>query len=198
MTPDQIRDRILAGTVTLDDLEAGDHCDDDVYAASQEIRRLRAERDARDSAQVTHWADGPDAPGCWRHHLGCAVAEVERLRSAVSSACHQLAHYTLTMEDEAERLRADLAEARAEIAAYRGLPEGGLPGWERNPYTRNGYRREEGGTVLTSGGVDGARWMVTRAGTADYASGWTDTPRAAMRAAEAEAVRRGWLPGEGA
>ena len=41
MTPEQIHDRILAGTVTLDDLEAGDHCDDDVYAASQEIRRLR-------------------------------------------------------------------------------------------------------------------------------------------------------------
>lgn len=53
---------------------------------------------------TTHWADGPDNAGCWRHHHGCAIGEVERLR-------------------------AEIAEARAEVAAYRGLPEGGLPGW---------------------------------------------------------------------
>ena len=96
MTPDQIRDRILAGTATLDQIAEGAHCDDDVYAASQEIRRLRtamlqiAARLVRGEGAVS---DDPAEHG------------YRRIPARVAKAIRD-------SEDQLKRLGSELADAR--------------------------------------------------------------------------------------
>jgi hypothetical protein len=93
---------------------------------------------------------------------------------------------------ERDEARAQLAEALAEVAAFQGRPEGGLPGWGPlgGGCYRKAYRRLGRGWFLM---VNDRQWYVS-GDDAPSATGEADSPRAAMRAAEAEAVRRGWLP----
>lgn len=93
--------------------------------------------------------------------------------------------------DQFEEARAKLEEARLEIAAHRGEPEGGLPGWEWDGQNSRWllHPSEEcwAWTHRCAREEDGWFWC-SRGVTERYA----DTPRKAMRAAE-DALRYGGL-----
>lgn len=88
-------------------------------------------------------------------------------------------------------LRAERDELAAEVAAYQGRPEGGLPGWIRGTYNdQPAWLR-----VLRNGQTlyvyqDGSEWCWTLCVPGGY--GTASTPRAAMRKAEAAREARGW------
>ncbi len=93
-----------------------------------------------------------------------------------------------------------VGEARAEIAAYQLRPEGALPGWEARSLPPSGEWRlaVEGVRLYIWAHTHPVPWMAVHSPAMDMATGAADTPRAAMRAAEAEARRRGWLGGDDA
>ena len=97
------------------------------------------------------------------------------------------------MADEAiAPLEAEVAELRAEVAAYQGRPEGALPGWEP---MRGTYQRIEGSMRMTAHvhSVHGSWWGLYREGAWLVDDVMGRTPRAAMRACEDAARARGWL-----
>lgn len=123
-------------------------------------------------------------------------ARAERDREVVINRCS---------EDTKIRLATELLEARREIAAFQGRPEGAIsPEWEsllmgngRRLWTRD----VDGGRSLRVEVHDGV--VVRIVGVEHGPAGpfaWSDmpaepvTPRLAMRAAEAAARARGWLP----
>jgi hypothetical protein len=101
--------------------------------------------------------------------------------------------------DSCDAYAAEVAELRAEIAAYQGRPEGALPGWQ--PWMHSeAWRHSAMGSLLevrrgyADVGIPSGRWVwVLRYEKSGEAAGSELTPRAAMRAAEAAARARGLL-----
>ena len=117
------------------------------------------------------------------------LATIHLKRSAIGGVDREAVEVLLATLD---RLAADLLEARREIAAGMGQPEGGLPGWEWDAKNSRWFLLLPGGSW---GHVRGSRrpeWGWFWWSTALDRGGYVDTPRAAMRAAE-EALRAGGL-----
>src|ERR1051325_7003057 len=106
-----------------------------------EVDRLTAER-----MEVRLIEDG-DAPAVVRiqDRIAAQHADHERQReiwrkslaSTALSAADRMDRLTIAAakaEEERDAARAELAEARAEIAAYQGRPEGALEGWGLGEY----------------------------------------------------------------
>lgn len=88
------------------------------------------------------------------------------------------------------RLQAERDELAAEVAAYQGRPEGGLPGWIRGTYNdQPAWLRVFPDRTLAAY-LDGAEWCWTLCIPGGY--GAKPTPRAAMREAETCARSIGW------
>ena len=89
-------------------------------------------------------------------------------------------------------------EARAEVAAYQGRPEGALPGWTvyTHGYDGHGYRRDIDAlrrlVVRVSHGML-VQWNMSNDGVGVIDEASAATPRAAMRAAENAALAWRWL-----
>jgi hypothetical protein len=127
------------------------------------------------------------------------IGPPEEVPTTLAERARLMAVELATEAEEAGRARAQLAEALAEVAAFQGRPEGGLPGWEVWGDDPPRFQRDDGAEWRLYADADGS-WEVQDHRATDVrvppvvGKANPPTPRAAMRAAEAEAVRRGWLP----
>jgi hypothetical protein len=145
-----------------------------VYPASGVLRDAQNWRAIRD---VVHQVDA-------EHRLGGKMADDD----VVDVAVRALRKFPALVAEGA-RLKAELAEALAEVAAYEGRPEGGLPGWK---YKNGTWRRQVSDRPKCFLAAYSTGWGISREGSAG-AVGKAPSLRARMRAAEDEARRLGWL-----
>lgn len=121
-----------------------------------------------------------------------AVGVIGRLADQIDGFRADAAADQRAVNDLHATLTAELAEARAELAAERGEPEGALPGWEMlaGRYVRRPLP-EGGALVIQFAGLPGRRWRwyaacgVGPAPLGGYAGGVRDAMRAADDAARA-------------
>jgi hypothetical protein len=137
--------------------------------------------------------------------LAAQLAEALAARDAAQSAHLRDAEawrdQAADMRERIDRLYDERDEFAAEIAAFQGRPEGGLPGWriaEDGVWQRGSWHATDVGVCrVESPGFAGTfRWNAYGPQPEPRGRGFGEapSPRAAMRAAEAEATRRGWLP----
>lgn len=117
-------------------------------------------------------------------------------------AWHKMLAKLATVQAERDALRAELEEARLDLAAFMFAPEGAINAeWQPEPsrtfsaWGRGATNLNFGATVIPGQMRHGkivCEWRIYRKGDIDRV-GWCGTPRQAMRAAEADLRKRGLL-----